>query len=87
MRRIDRDLVEALICAQFAYQNLRASVMEEDARPYTEVFQYVHDPQTFSAIAKAVGAEVLHDGDTDRFSYNGCVFARRRDRGRVEVAR
>lgn len=87
MRRVERDLVDAMILSQFAYQNLRASVMEEDARPYTEVFQYVHDPQTFSAIAKAVGAEVLHDGDTDRFSYNGCVFARRRDSGRVEVAR
>lgn len=85
MRRIDRDLVEALICSQFAYQNLRASVLEDEARPYTEVFQFVQNGQTFASIAKAVGATVLHSNDgTDRFSHNGCVFVHRRDR--VEVA-
>ena len=85
MRRIDKDLVDAMILAQFAYQNLRASVLEPEPRPYTEVFQFVRDGQTFASIAKAVGADVLRVGEGDeQFSYNGCVFVHRRDR--VEVA-
>lgn len=85
MRRIDRDLVEAMILAQFAYQNLRASVLEDEARPYTEVFQFVQNGQTFASIAKAVGADVRQCADgTEQFAYNRCVFVHQR--ARVEVA-
>lgn len=84
MRRIDRDLVDAMILAQFAYQNLRASVMEDDARPYEEVFQYVQDAQTFASIARAVGETPLSGSDgIEHFAHHGCVFAHRRDREEV----
>ena len=85
MRRVEREMVDAMVLSQFAYQNLRASVMEDDARPYTEVFQFVQDSQTFASIARAVGAEIVADGDSiERFTHNGCVFVHRRDR--MEVA-
>ena len=84
MRRIDRGLVDAMILAQFAYQNLRASVLEPEPRPYAEVFQFVQDFQTFASIARAVGAEIVADGDgIERFTHNGCVFVHRRDRAEV----
>lgn len=84
MRRIDRDLVDAMILAQFAYYNLRASVLERDARPYAEVCQFVEDAQTFASIAEAVGATVLHGGGVEQFEHHGCLFVHRRDR--MEVA-
>lgn len=85
MRRIDKSLIDAMICAQLAYYDLRACVLEENAEPYDEAFQFVSDAQTFASIAKAVGADVrqLSDG-TEHFTHNGCVFMHRR--ARVEVA-
>lgn len=85
MRRIDKSLIDAMICAQLAYYDLRACVLEENAEPYGEAFQFVGDAQTFASIAKAVGADVRQCSDgTEQFTYNKCVFVHRRDR--VEVA-